>query len=147
MPYVPAPVIEKLYAMDALKKLEERNNKHATLVREENRFTQIVFVNYISLLVVTYYEVFKADSIFSIEPAISFICSLAFSVFLSSFGTDMIVRHWMRIILLTTCNAWFCYCWIWTNDTTGAFLPLAFIIIMWRKWFYWQWYKRLRNGI
>lgn len=131
--------------MDELSKLHERNQQNKEKLYEENKISHFIFISGTSPLIVYFYEAFYSAS--SVEPVWAMVQGYVFTLLLIFFGSDLVIKHWFRVILLGCSHVWFCYYWVIENETRVAFLPLGIVMVLWSKWFYWSMLKDLRKNV
>ncbi len=114
--------------MDALKKLQERNNKHAN--HKRNSIWSVVWgLCLLSPLFVSsgleFYHSFKGLTFEALHPAAVLFAIFGFGLPLAFMGDLILLNRPAKLLLLVIAECWFIWFWVVTPLSWLAFLPLV----------------------
>ena len=142
MPYVPAPVIEKLGFMDALERLNEKNKKHALLLKNEKREIVPLFLNSAFVMALLYYEIFREiNAAFTFEKVgVLLFIYIVYNFAVLTFCTEAAKNYFLKCLLLFSSHSICFYLWIWGQDKwsvayfIGVLMAATKLTLMWKIW-------------
>lgn len=128
--------------MDALKRLNEKNKKHAQIAKNEKREIMPLFLNSAFVLALFQYEYFKeieADLTLGSIGTLLFIY-VVYNFVVLIFCTEAAKNYFLKCTYLVLCHGICFYLWIWGQDKwsvayfVGILMAATKLILMWKVW-------------